>query len=421
MKFIVSKLLYLFLFLFTQFQLFSNTKTCSIDTIGYNSYQFIVQDSPAQLFTMKQFNQNYLSVNRFLSHNLYKSIATRKASLIQYLSEIFFLLPLSHEEGHRSVLTSLSFGSISQPYFNSKGAAYVKGVLDRDLISIKTNDFPNYIRLHTAGLESDYMLSNRMEKLLLFKDESKQNLFWGYTFRKLSLISYYTFSLIPNINPKLKEETNELERDIVGHDVYGAIKNLHRPNERFYRYTNYDDLSNEELRFLKRVGYRALINIATPVLFKQLTVVNKPDLKLSLSAGYTMSPFGDFIDENIFILLKNKYKIHTYLRQFENKQTWFPAGGISLTDYNLSPKFSTSIATHAWAQPENLDFNTSKSDFGGAVDVLFKYKVLNLNKGNSVSLDLGMIYKTKGFLPEEVQLNEHFGVRLGCTLNLIPK
>ena len=38
-----------------------------------------------------------------------------------------------------------------------------------------------------------------------------------------------------------------------------------------------------------------------------------------------------------------------------------------------------------------------------------------------MSLDLGLIYKTKGFLPEEVQLNEHFGVRLGLTLNLLKK
>jgi hypothetical protein len=392
-------------------------------TLSFNksNYSLIIQDSPTKLFTMRQFNQNYLSTYRYISNQMYSKLSFKKAYFIQYFSEFLFLLPLTHEEGHRSVLTSLSIGSISQPYFNSKGAAYVNGVYDSELKNIRDSDLPNYIRLHTAGLESDYCLSNIMEKMVLFEDDIKRNLIIGYFVRKLSLMSYYTFSLIPGINPILKEEANELKRDIVGHDVYGVIKNLHRPNERFYRYTNYNDLTNEELRFLKRVGYRALINIATPIFFKKLILINKPNMKLSLSAGYTMSPFGDFFDENIYLLIKEKYKIHTYLRQFENKQTWFPAGGVSLTDYNLSPKFSTTIAAHTWAQPENLDFNTSKSVFGGAVDVLFKYKVLNLNKGNSVSLDLGAIYKTKGFLPEEVQLNEHFGVRLGCTLNLITK
>jgi hypothetical protein len=66
-----------------------------------------------------------------------------------------------------------------------------------------------------------------------------------------------------------------------------------------------------------------------------------------------------------------------------------------------------------------MDFNTSKSVVGGPADVLLKYKLLNLNTGNSISLDLGLIYKTKGFLPEEVIMDEHFGVRIGTTISLI--
>jgi hypothetical protein len=31
----------------------------------------------------------------------------------------------------------------------------------------------------------------------------------------------------------------------------------------------------------------------------------------------------------------------------------------------------------------------------------------------SLSLELGMIYKTAGFLPEEIVLDEHFGFRFG--------
>jgi len=377
-------------------------------------------DSPKALNTMRGFNQNYLSTYRIINNELLRDMKPKSRMLVNALAD-FILIPLTHEEGHHSILTSLSMGSISQPFFNSKGAAYVKGVSDFDLINLRAKSLPNYIRLHTAGIESDYMITNRIEEELLFLTDKKINLFTEYYFRRLSVLAYYSLSLIPGINPKLKEENNELERDIVGHDVYGAIKNLYRPNEHFYRYTNYDDLTNEELRFLKRVGYRALINVASPIFFKKLILINKADTKLSLSAGYTMSPFGDFIDENVYLLLKNKYKIHAYLRQFENKQTWFPAGGLSLIDYKFTSKFSTDVSTHVWSQPENMDFNTSKSVFGGALDMLFKYKLLNLSAGNSISLDLGVIYKTKGFLPEEVQMKEHFGVRLGCTLNLLKR
>jgi hypothetical protein len=399
----------------------ASNKNDTIKILNKYSYSFIIQDSPATSFTMRQFNQNYLSAYRYISNQLYSNSSSKQAYFIQYFSEFIFLLPLTHEEGHRSVLTSMNIGSISRPYFNTKGAAYVNGVRDSELKRLRDSDLPNYIRLHTAGLESDYMTSRKIEELVLLGGDNKRYLDISYFVRKLSLMSYYTGSLIPNFNPKLKEETNELERDIVGHDVYGVIKNLHRPNEHFYRYTNFDDLTNEELRFLKRVGYRALINIASPVFFKKLTLINKPDTKLSIGAGYTMSPFGDFIDENIYVMLKDKYKIHAYLRQFQNKQTWFPAGGASLIDFRFSPKFSSTFTAHVWSQPENMDFNTSRSIVGGAADILLRYELLNLKAGNSISLDLGMICKTKGFLPEEVKLNEHFGLRLGFTLNLLQK
>lgn len=417
-KFILISLLLFMLFLSNE-TAYTQIKF-NQDNVDSKDYSFIIQDSPFGLNTMRQSNQNYYSLYRLISNELYRNIKPKTVKALQIIASLYFI-PFTHEEAHRSILTSLKIGSVSRPLIDLRGVAIVNGVSDETLEKLRLNNLPNYLRLHTAGIESDYMLAFREEKDIMLNVESKKNIYYEVLFRKFISTTYFTFSLIPSINPKLKEETNELERDIVGHDVYGVVKNLFRPNERFYRYTNYDDLTNEELRFLKRVGYRALINAASPIFFKKLTLVNKPNTKLSLSAGYTMSPFGDFIDENLYLLLKNKYKIHTYLRQFENKQTWFPAGGVSLTDYEFSSKFSTDVSTHVWTQPDKLDFNTTRSVFGGAVDVLIKYKLLNFKAGNSVSLDLGAIYKTKGFLPEQVQLNEHFGVRLGCTLNLIKR
>ena len=231
-------------------------------------------------------------------------------------------------------------------------------------------------------------------------------------------MAYYTGSLIPSFSPNLKENTNELENDIVGHDVYGAIKNLHRPNIPFYRYTDYKDMTSEEQKFVERVGYRALLNLASPVFFKPLNIIKNENLKLSVSTGYTMCPFGDFIDENFLIQYHQKYNIHAYLRQFENRNTWFMGGGISLIDYQISPKFNTTIAAHLWNQPKNLDFNTTESQFGGSGDLLFRYIILENQSHNSMSIDLGLNYKTVGFLPEEVIMKEHVGVRLGVTVNL---
>ncbi len=387
---------------------------------NYRSYSLIIQDSPVGLTTMHQSNENYLSVYRLLSNELYKNVKPKTGLLIQTISELF-LYPLTHEEGHRSILTSLGIGSISQPLYNLQGIAYVNGVRDAELQNLRDNDLPDYVRLHTAGIESDYMLGNKAEEDIVFKFDSKRNLFVEVYFRKLLTMAYYTASLIPSLSPNLKENSNELLNDIVGHDVYGAIKNLHRPNIPFYRYTDYKDMTSEERKFVERVGYRAILNIASPVFFKPLNIIKTEKLKLSVSTGYTMCPFGDFIDENFLIQYHQKYNIHAYLRQFENRNTWFMGGGISLIDYQITPKFNTTLAGHLWSQPKNLDFNTTESQFGGSGDLLFKYIILENQSHNSMSIDLGLNYKTVGFLPEEVIMKEHVGVRIGFTVNLIQK
>lgn len=382
------------------------------------SYSFIFRDSPATLSTMRQFNENYLSANRFFTSKLRNSSSHELSFLIRYFSEIF-LLPLTHEEGHRSILTSMGIGSVSQPYFNTNLAAYVKGVRDVDLINLRDHHLPTYVRLHTAGLESDYMLCNKMEELVMFGYDSRENVYMGFLFRKCSLISYYSMSFFPSLNVKFKEEANELDRDIVGHDIYGAIKNLYRPQNPFYRYTNLEDLTHEEKRFAKRLGYRSFLNLVNPLFIKYLNIIERNNFKLSADLGYTMCPFGDFIDENIWVKMHKKYNIHMYFRQFQNRNNWFTGGGVNLVNYNLSQKITTSIKGHIWSQPLNMDFNTPESRIGGAGDILLKYMVMGKRTSNYLlSMDLGLIYKTEGFLPEEVILDKHLGLRLGTTINL---
>jgi hypothetical protein len=258
-----------------------------------------------------------------------------------------------------------------------------------------------------------------MEELVMFGYDSKENVYLGFLLRKMSLISYYGMSFFPGLNVNFKEEANELDRDIVGHDVYGAIKNLYRPQSPFYRYTNFEDLSNEEKRFAKRLGYRSFLNLISPLFISYLNVIEQNNFKLSVGCGYTMCPFGDFIDENIWGKVHKKYNVHLYFRQFQNRNNWFPAGGASLINYRLSDKLTSTVSGHIWCQPVNMDFNTDESKLGGAGDILFKYIVLGKRTSRySLSMDLGVLYKTEGFLPEEVNLDKHLGLRLGTTINL---
>jgi hypothetical protein len=391
-------------------------------------YSFLVVDAPARLYTMRQSNENYLSAYRAGSRALYnalpdsinlgyKKISNTQATLaIQFLSSILFV-PWTHEEGHRSVLTGEGIGSISIPYFNKYGAAYVTGVTDAALKNLRDAKLPSYIRLHIAGNESDYALALRSNTLLTWDKEATGALWMEYFVRKVYVTAYYAMVLAGGSAGDLKEEANELDRDIVGDDVLGAIRHLHRPDMDFHRYTKFDEMTDEEKQFSKRVGYRSLINLVDPMMWKRRGFIFNNGLKFNFAGGYGMAPFGDFIDEHFWLKAGN-INAHAYLRQFQNRNTWFPAAGVEFGYIPITSWLVSDVAVHGWQQPQNIDFNTTAGRWGGAVDAMFRFKLPAFAKKDnlSLSLNLGITAKTQGYLLEEMALDSHVGLRFGVSI-----
>lgn len=398
--------------------LFAQSKdSTEINTRG-KAYPFIFQDSPARLSTMRQFNVNYLSSYRILSTAFDKSFSPAINYSLQSLVIILGLGSLTHEEGHRSILSAKNIGSISQPFFLSKRDGFIDGVTDLTLINLRSSDFPDFIRLYTAGSESDYMMGNHEESLMAFGDESFRNLAAEYLIRKASLIQYYLIGFV-HYDIDGDEETNELKRDIVGNDVYGATRHLFRPTMPFQRYTLFNDLTSEEKNYVYKMGYRSLFNLINLNLIGIPSVAISNNLSLNFGMGHILCPFGDFTDENFWIHYK-KFKVQAYIREFQNRTNWFMGGGLSLMDYPISNRIETSLSAHLWDQPKDLGFNDTKGLTGGAVDFTGKYffSTHALNKLKRVSIDLGITYKSKGFLPEDAYLSKHLGFRLGATFNI---
>jgi len=382
-------------------------------------YSFIIQDSPSVLFTMRQFNQNYLSGYRLFARELNHVAKDEHISdLVQLGLQVLFLAPLTHEEGHRSVLTALNIGSVSQPYFNSQGTAYVKGVTDQTLQNLRDNDLPTFIRLHGAGLESDYLITKKLEETGSFGFDQFTDYKWEYWSRKLSILQYYVFG-IAGYEADYKEEANELDRDIVGFDTYGAVRHLFRPHMEYYRYTSYDQLTLDEKNFVNRMGYRSLLNLINPLILGKNGFLLSDNIKLNAGMGYTMAPFGDFIDENFWLTIKN-LNVELYLRQFQNRTNWFNGFGAALINFPVTSRLYADIYGHFWQQPAGLDFNTSDHLNGGAVDMNLRYFFYNRRNVflKGFSLDLGGIYKTQGFLPGELFLGKHAGFRIGTSVLL---
>ncbi|MDY0196971.1 MAG: hypothetical protein RBR68_04065 [Tenuifilaceae bacterium] len=130
-----------------------------------------------------------------------------------------------------------------------------------------------------------------------------------------------------------------------------------------------------------------------------------------------MSPFGDFIDQYIWLNIKEQ-NFMLYFRQHQNKENWFPAAGVGIYDLPLGNRFRTDANIHVWNQPKELSFNETSGFWGGAFDISLRY-LITPNFGERlkrISFDIGILAKTKGFMPEEMEMDRSIGGRFGISL-----
>jgi hypothetical protein len=191
----------------------------------------------------------------------------------------------------------------------------------------------------------------------------------------------------------------------------------------FTRYTRYADLTEEELQYLHRVERRTFLNLVNANLIGVRNISLTDNLKANAGLGHCMGPFGDFIDEKIWIAYKKKVKLNAYLREFQNRDAWFFGAGVGINDYPLAKGLDVSANVHYWNQPLKMSFNEIRGESGGAMDISGSYKLplKHCSQIKYVSLDLGITYKSAGFLPEEFEMGKRFGVRFGLSLGIQDK
>lgn len=406
------------------------------------TYSFEIFDGTLDSFTIRQMDINYLTASRLVNRGVEeifegKTFLKIKASDWINYTWPMFTYAVTHEEGHRSILTSQKIGSISQPFFNLHGAAYVKGVTDDTLINFRNTNKDSFIRMYTAGIESDYMMAKREEMAAAFELDSFSILYPDFIIRRMMITSYLCTGIIyygadeiggiykwltKPLN--LKEEENELERDICGFDTFGATKALFENDYAFHRYVQWSDLTEQEKYFLvKRVGYRSYLNLLSLFLFTKPNISIREKLALSGSFGYALAPFGDFIDENLYFKIRNTslgdINLFFYARQAQNYKTWYPAFGLSISDFSPFDWLSISSHAHIWWQPEKLDFYSDDSFFGGAFELTAKLFFVNSGWQSALQkagLSTSFLIKSKGFMPEIEQHDNHIRFSIGMEL-----
>lgn len=380
-------------------------------------YSFIIQDSPARIFTMRQVNEDYLGLYRLAYDGLGSGISPGVKYLVQALSGFAFFIPLTHEEAHRSILNANNIGSVSNPFFFSSRGGYVNGITDKNLAELRNSHLPEYMRLYSSGLESDYLLAKREESLFAFGQENFSNLGIEYLLRKAMMLQYYLMGLV-RYDIDGDEESNELLRDAVGNDVYGFVRHLHRPAMAFHRYTRYADLTPDEVDHLRRIGFRSLLNLINPNLIGIPFFRLSNGLQFNAGMGYAICPFGDFTEQNFWITGRRNLMVEAYFRQYRNRTGWFPAGGFTLRDYRITPGIFTTFSMHLWQQPDGLSFDTSLKKAGIAAEWTGRFFLFRAGaeQVKRISVDVGILCKSEGYLPEESRMDGHFGLRFGTTL-----
>lgn len=407
---------------------------------------FPFYDGSADYFTMKQSDDLYLSLYQLGTDMLFESniepvvlgdtvlerlgaIGKMIPQVTLWMTDSLLFIPITHEEAHRAILTDKGIGSISQPFFNENGVAYVKGVTDATLENLRDTDFPTFIRMHTAGNESDYCIAQKAFQRFTFLDETEMDyakmpsLLWSYFFREISIWNYvgHTYHSGGIDEP---EEADELERDIVGDDISGMIHHLFNPTAEYHRYWTTADFSDEENAFLKRVYLRTWLDfpIINPMLFNRFSFQLGDSTKMSFNTGYCLAPFGDFIDENFYFrvddVLHGPLEFSLTARQYQNKENWFPEFILTCQRFSPFSWLTLNAAGDIWWQPENLSFTTDKAQLGGSVTL--GCNVYPLKKLEGAKFDFGLnfnlMYKTAGFMPEVISLDKDFALTAGISV-----
>jgi hypothetical protein len=208
-------------------------------------YNFNLYEGKNYIFTMNQSDDLMQNTFRYIGNNIVDEDSPKWKKVIYHTSQVVFVSYLgqilTHEEGQRSVLSELAIHSS-----NKSIEKKVDGVTNETLLNLRNKDLPNFIRLYTGGVESDFAYAKKLDAYFNYGEETYLIMYWEYITRFVGSQLLYSDLISPNSVGISEQNTAELHRDIVGHDLYGMVRHLHRPKMGFYRYTEWDDLTSEE-------------------------------------------------------------------------------------------------------------------------------------------------------------------------------
>lgn len=335
----------------------------------------------------------------------------------------------THEEFHRSVMTRFHVNSFNDMNTFPLGAELisVNHVKDDDLIRFKLESPKDFIRMHVAGIEGDYLLVDKLQRNNFYYNQQLPHEVL-YLLTSLNSIMYVQLCSNPSQANVLTDTMNFQEkeiplRDFTGLDFLGWTYDLFRPNEPYTdrgvhptgigidRYIKTSDLTNEELSYLKKQGDLQWLNAVSPMLYGYRSIkLSNGGLSGNFSLHHYLTSFGNDISVNLF-LMNPKYRFFFAYHHYQNYQSTFPAIESQLVDLEKtigSHTFYISPRVLIGIQPTNQEFKTTNSSFMGLAECK-----LELKSKSWIHPYIELSAKTDGWVAGNEFLNSNFSCRFG--------
>jgi len=401
----------------------------------YNSFDLFLSPSMTQSLDIASSTYNFifylLDKNKWniIQNPKYKHLAQTIAFYTGIIGLTYFPFGDSwlHEEFHRSILTYHKIQSYNQvynfPIFSE--LISVNNVRDSDLIRFKAESPYDFVRLHEAGIEGEYLLINRLNQFSFFYNQP-----YPYFISNI-LITLNTISYVWLCHTEKAEEiTNELnqnektilERDFTGLDFTAWVYDLFRPYESYVqrgvhpsgiginRYIKPSNLNNEEINYLKTQGYMQILNIISPFTIG-INKINIGSLKYNFAFRYYLSSFGtDIAFYNYFKVNKLNLIIAPHFYKNYNKLfTGFELEVFDLTFFSNKVLLNSNF--QLFSQPKDLYFFANTKFLGYSIKAN-----LNVEIYKNLYLQLGLINKSRGWVAGIVFQDKIFSFYSGISL-----
>lgn len=335
----------------------------------------------------------------------------------------------AHEEFHRNTWTQYGIGSYNEIWdFNlaPDALSYVSHVYDEDLSWLKANHPADYVRMGSAGIEAHFLTNEVLQQQDFEYNTNLPNiaLYWADVIAPLDYVNRAKSSETNEEHAKLYDpERNILRRDFTGNDFTGWVYDLFRPKESFEsrgshptgvgvdRYRTYDDLDQEMLDYLEKMGTRQLLNFISPFMIGIRHIKFNDNFRMNFAVRHYLTSFGDDIQLEFYYQLKESIG-QLVLHRYSNHNIMFPGieSTIDVKRFELggAKKLSVKNRTMVWIQPKDQEFMTNTNELGGLISFSAHYENKTVWRPY-----VNVEAKSNGWVAGNPYLSDKMSVRLG--------